>query len=79
MTNLELLRKLNNVYGLDKWPETFEVDAETYGNVCQSMFDYKVSILKEQNTTYPNVIDILVGSHNGLMFKNVELILNWKS
>jgi hypothetical protein len=77
MTANELRQHFNYIFGLDAaWPLTYEVDAETYANVCQELFDFKVATLEVQGTTYPNVIDILVGRSNGLMFKNVELILN---
>ncbi len=82
MTTEQLTKHFNYIFGSgsisNKWPETYKVSARTYGNVCQSILDYKINKLKEQNTAYPNlnIIEILVGENNGLMFKNVELILD---
>jgi len=79
MTSRELKMHLNSIYGLDKkWPEEIVVDHETYANVCQDIFDHMVKTLEIQPTTYPNIIEICVGKRNGLMFKNVELILGIK-
>lgn len=44
MTANELRNKFNNEFGLSEWPKTYEVDAETYGNVCQCIFDYLIEI-----------------------------------
>ncbi len=73
MTADELHRLLNDLYGRTKpWPKYREVDAETYANVCQEIFD---NLIK----TYPradNHVYIALGPlTNGIMFKNVELIL----
>lgn len=68
MTANELKKYFNNTYNtLDKeWPKTFEVDAETYANCCQAVFDHINETLNER---------VFLGvENNGLMFKNVELI-----
>lgn len=63
----ELRAHLNNTYGIVKnWPKTLEVDAETYANACQAIFDAGFKI--------GGVVDINVGDKNGLMYKGVELI-----
>lgn len=70
MTANELRNKLNDTYGLDnKWPEKLEVDHETYANCCQAIFDY---LAKGNNNKF---IDVAIGKYNGILFKNVELIL----
>ena len=73
----ELKRYFNDTYGLDNpWPSTFGVDAETYGHCCQEVFNYlreydNVGILSNG----VKVVRISLGPNKGLMFKNVELIL----
>lgn len=52
------------------WPETFEVDHETYANVCQHVFDHIAD-----NVEWGPIYEIALGPNKGLMFKNVELIL----
>jgi len=39
MTAQELRQYLNTVYGFNPWPDSLIVDAETYGYVCQAIFD----------------------------------------
>lgn len=51
-------------------PQTLEVDSETYANVCQFIFNSKVI---EYNTHH--IVRIILGEHNGIKFKDVELIL----
>lgn len=81
MTSNELIKYFNRIFGIDKdWPETFEVDVETYANCCQSVFNHKIdSIDDDDNITvdYKDFysINITIGRNKGLMFKNVELIL----
>jgi|SRR5215471_9820092 len=84
MTALELIHYLNSTYGFHKeWPETLEVDHETYANCCQ--FAFKESVLAEE-TNFPSptknpflAIAVIVGKANsGLIFKNVELLLKIK-
>ena len=83
MTTSELRRLFNNEFGLQEWPLTYEVDHETYANVCQSIFEHQT----ESNSLYwssiedgekkpdIHVIGVSIGLANGIMFKNVELIL----
>jgi len=70
MTSNELIRHFNNTFGLNKWPDKFEVDAETYGNCCQHVISQTPMIQLNGIRT----IHIAIGSHQGLLFKNVELI-----
>lgn len=74
MTASMLIGFLNEKFGLNKWPKTFEVDHETYANCCQAVFDNLVA-----TTTIkigdPPYYYIALGLNNGLMFKSVELIL----
>jgi len=74
MTSYELRRYLENI---EEMPTTFEVDAETYANVCQEIFNNKKSYEKEY---YSDgwFARIAFGNNNGIMFKNVELIYKAK-
>jgi hypothetical protein len=83
MTTDELHKLFNEEFGLNSWPITYEVDHETYANVCQSIFIHNA---KDAKLFWDNIenrkaksdlkaISILIGEHNGIMFKNVELIL----
>ena len=77
MTANQLKEYFNNTFShglLDNWPETFEVDAETYANCCQAVFDNKTSLDKEYYK-YGWFGRIAFGHNNGIMFRNVELIL----
>lgn len=78
MTADELVSYFNRVFGLKtRWPKTFEVDAITYANCCQAIFNHiakngEAEILSNDWILYR----ITLGKQtNGLMFKNVELIL----
>lgn len=76
MTAQELISHFNRVYGIEKeWPKTYEVDAVTYANCCQFLFDEASDHVVFE---YENFVSkqISLGKVNrGLMFKNVELIL----
>lgn len=69
MTSNELRIQLNNTYGLGEWPKSIIVDHETYANVCQDIFD---NVVDKKSGPW---ISITLGLNNGIMFKNVELIL----
>ncbi len=78
MTTKELREYLNNQFGLNPWPQTFEVDAETYGNVCQDVINWTVNengVWKSFNSENEFHIKIAIGDQNGILFKGVELIL----
>jgi hypothetical protein len=51
------------------WPRTWEVDHETYANVCQHFFD--TFHMREQ----PGFISIALGPNGGILYHSVELIL----
>lgn len=72
MTANELHIKFSHEYKLNKWPDTYEVDAETYGNVCHAILNSAVKIRKNSSlrTAY-----ISIGEHNGIFFHGVELII----
>lgn len=78
MTASELKSLLQERFGIqDNWPPTFVVDAETYANICQSIFDTKI-IMEGLHEIRGGLaeIPIIVGPvKNGIMFKNVELII----
>jgi hypothetical protein len=66
----ELIRYLYTTYDLSsKWPKKLEVDADTYGRVCQHIFN--------QFHGYESYSSIMVsiGTNRGIMFKGIELIL----
>lgn len=67
MTPHELYQKLID----NKYPLTYEVDAATYGLVCQMIFNDTAKL----KINYITRVDVSVGLHNGIMFKNTELIL----
>ena len=93
MTAKELRNNIINFLG-DKglsvpFPTKMEVDADTYGHVCQAVFDNVNSAirmywdkkeligeeLKEQEII---TISVSIGPNNGIMFKGIELILKDK-
>ncbi len=71
MTSSELRTLFNESFGLGEWPEIYKVDTETYAYICNDIFQHK----NEHNHRHINFITIAVGSHGGIMFKNVELII----
>lgn len=71
MTVNELRAKFNE-FELYDWPKVYYVDHETYANVCQYIFQ------KLGELTFP-YIQVALGANNGIMFKNVELILEHKN
>jgi len=80
MTTNELINFFNNTYGIDKeWPRTYEVDAETYLNVCQSVIEWSIArnlnVLRLEGRIQGYHVGINVGPNKGIYFKNVELIL----
>ena len=73
MTTEELAHKLSIDYGLNNWPPFYEVDAETYANVCHYTFNHLANF-------HPSLkVTVSIGPHHGIMFKNVELILEAKN
>lgn len=70
MTPNELRNYFNTKYGMNEpWPDKFKVDADTYAQVCQEIFNHVVDGIDRP------FITIAIGPNNGIMFKNVELIL----
>lgn len=69
MTAGELRNKMNTDYGVGEWPKTLEVDPETYANACQAIFHSKEFMM---DSLY---IQVALGEHKGIMFRNVELLL----
>ena len=65
------LRHLFNIkFGMnERWPEKWEVDASTYGNICQAIFFHL------KTTDNNEIVRIALGPNSGIMYKNVELIL----
>ena len=76
MNATELVKWMNTHYGTQKWPKTLEVNAETYGYACQAVFNHRIKeILSNELRIHTAWVEIGLGPSNGLMFKNVELIL----
>ena len=77
MTADQLRNKFNEEFGLNPWPRSFEVDAETYANCCQFVFDNtKIEDLAMMTAKEDVLFRIIaIGPNKGLMFKNIELIL----
>lgn len=76
MTTSELYGLFNNTFGIGSWPKTYDVDHETYANVCQTLFEWKAERVFVNNIKDDmKWIEISIGANNGIMFKNVELIL----
>ena len=80
MTAEELRKKFNRAFGLEKWPKTYAIDHETYANVCQFIFESKIRN-NEEVAFQGDINEVLIalGPNNGIMFKNVELVLNMQT
>ncbi len=75
---------LNTEFGITKeWPKQFHVNSGTYADCCQAIFNHIINksqniigaAFKDNKLEY-YVIELSLGPNNGLMFKNVELILD---
>lgn len=76
MTAEELIAHFNKTYGLSKWPSTYTVDPVTYANCCEYVFNLIVaSGVGIDFGGFTNVVIYLGTINNGLMFRNVELVL----
>lgn len=75
MTPNELYKKFAQEFGFGEWPKSYAVDAETYGNVSQSVLDWLLE--HEFPDTHKDYfsLPVAVGPNNGIMFKGVELLL----
>lgn len=69
MTAEQLIEKFNNDFGINPWPKTYGVDEATYASCCQYVFDMASEFMVNGATK------ISLGPSNGLLFKNVELIV----
>lgn len=70
MTANQLRDKFANEFAFGQWPGQYHVDADTYANVCQEIFN--------QREIKFGVVRIALGINRGVMFRNVELILETK-
>lgn len=75
MTTEELRKYFSETYGLEPWPRTFEVDAETYGILCNDLIAYLLKHHAYRIAPGGYMVDIRVGRNGGIMFKGVELLL----
>ncbi len=70
MTTKELSDKFNDDYGHNSpWPKEYKIDLETYKNILLLVFNARLPFQVNGRVT------ILIGFNDGLMFKNVELLL----
>ena len=72
MTLNELILYFNREYGTPGtiYPRTYEVDVETYANVCCALFQLALT-----NSTWHNVIHIAVGINGNPLVKGIEIIM----
>jgi hypothetical protein len=80
MTVKQLTDYFNQNYGMFKaFPETYEVDADTYADVCHHLFLLKATEMEEVGIEPIKFFaKVWLGKHNGVLFKGVELILKGK-
>ena len=74
MTANELIQFFNDRFILGEWPDQYEVDYETYANVCQTVFEHESTEILYFGKEGSGVA-VSLGPNHGIMFKNVELIL----
>lgn len=75
MTAEQLIKRFNNKYEIGKeWPKTHEVDMSTYGNVIDFIIKNRIECKDFIEILGYKMIELPVGEHGGIMFKNVELI-----
>ena len=67
MTAIELRDYFNDNFGLGHWPDIYEVDHNTFANVCSFVF--------KRHLEMPQRIDIALGKNGGIFFKGVEVLL----
>jgi hypothetical protein len=76
MTVNELRELFNNLFTVSNdWPETYDVDAVTYANVCNDCFFFMSKKTSAKRYKGYTRIHLAIGKNNGIMFKGVELIL----
>lgn len=75
MTAEQLIKRFNNKYEIGKeWPKTHEVDMSTYGNVIDAIIKNRIETKDFIEILGYRMIELSVGEHGGIFFKNVELI-----
>lgn len=73
MTAEQLRQKMNDEYGNYNlpWPDSIEVDKDTFINVILFLFDTKsIGFSKVQHQ-----VQLQLGKNNSVLFKGVELLL----
>lgn len=78
MTVDELIAEVNTKFGNSvetRWPDTYEVDYETYINVCHKVFELSA----KEGDIVAHISGVLwttvaIGPNYRIMFKNMELI-----
>lgn len=71
----ELFNYFATTYGATPWPQKYEVSPLLYARVCQAIINHIVEKEHVKVIGENFLIGLIIGPNNGLMFKNVELIL----
>lgn len=77
MTADQLSKHFDRIYGYSR-PQTYEVDADTYANCCQFLFDQmknKEDKIVPETAHMPKFLPFPIGPNSGIIFNKVELIL----
>lgn len=80
MTINELRTKFVTDFGLSEWPKAYEVDRETYNNVVMGIIELIIkreeyNLMRFGAKEEYKYVTLAFGPHNGIMFKNVELLV----
>lgn len=73
MTAEQLRNHFNREFENKEWPTTYEVSPFTYADVCDYIFKNIDSMMANDGNVF--FIELAIGPNNGIIFKNVELIL----
>lgn len=74
MTTQELLEEVNTKFGMNwEWPDTYEVDIETYVNVVTSIFENASKKVSAEPFTNGYIIYVVISENYRVMFKGMEL------
>lgn len=81
LTADELAQKMNNEFTKDginqPWPHSYEVDRDTYLNVLIRCLEnpLRTDYYIDSSLQSVKLVVIPLGGNNGILFKNVELIM----
>ena len=76
LTLSDFTTRLNLQYGIGRWPKTQRVPPELFGEICVALFDLKMKTkdFKEVGKGLYQ-IEILIGLNGGVMFRNLEILI----